>query len=100
MFGIERISYFYTPQRKIILKVLGKPSSLISHIGDRPGQVDVHISSTEKSARVLNIKPGKPFKEGLVQTIEWYKNNPKWWEQIEWMKNIKIRTKTGNVEPH
>ena len=85
---------------KIILKTLGKPLSMVSHIGDRPGQVDVHISSTDKAAQVLNIKPGRSFKDGIKETIDWYKRNQKWWEPIEWMKNIKIRSKTGKVELH
>lgn len=85
---------------KIILKTLGKPLSLIEYIGDRPGQVDVHISSTNKMEKILNIKPGRSFQEGIKSTVTWYKNNKKWWEKIEWMRNIKIRTKTGKIELH
>ncbi len=85
---------------EIILKILNKPKSLINFIGDRPGQVDVHISSTGKMKKVLNIKPGRDFKTGIAQTIEWYANNQEWWQRVEWMKHIKIRTKAGKVELH
>lgn len=84
----------------MILEVLNKPKSLIVHIGDRLGQVQNHQSSTEKATKILGIQPGKPFEEGLRQTIEWYKNNEDWWRRIEWMKRIKIMTKSGEMELH
>ena len=84
----------------MILDILNKPKSLITHIGDRLGQVQNHCSSTEKATKILGITPGRPFEEGLKQTIEWYKNNEEWWRRIEWMKNIKIMTKSGKMELH
>ena len=85
---------------EIILKILKRPRSLINYIGDRPGQVDKHISSTKKMQDVLGIKPGRDFETGITQTIDWYKKNQAWWERLEWMKHIKIRTKSGKVELH
>ncbi len=85
---------------KIILKVLEKPQSLIIFIGDRLGQVQNHISSTEKARKLLRTNAGRPFIDGLRQTIDWYKNNKEWWQKIEWMKNIRIRTKSGKMELH
>ncbi len=85
---------------KIVIEATGRSKSLITHVGDRLGQVDHHISSTSKAADVLGIKPGRPFSQGLEQTIQWYANNAKWWEKIEWMKNIPIMTKSGKVEYH
>ncbi len=85
---------------KMILKITGRQESLITFIGDRPGQVQHHISSTEKAAEVLGIQPGRPFEEGLIKTIKWYKNNEEWWRKIEWMKHIRIMTKSGEIELH
>jgi dTDP-glucose 4,6-dehydratase len=83
-----------------ILEILNKPESLITYIGDRLGQVQHHISSTEKATKVLNIEPGRSIEEGLKQTIRWYADNESWWKRIEWMKNIKIMTKSGTTELH
>jgi dTDP-glucose 4,6-dehydratase len=58
-----------------VLGLLGKPRSLCTAIDDRPGQVQKHISSTEKAAKVLGAKPGRPFEQGIAQTVEWYKKN-------------------------
>ncbi len=85
---------------EMILKILGKPSSLMTYIGDRLGQVNNHVSSTQKASEVLGIKPGRSFEEGLEQTIRWYKDNEAWWRRIEWMKNIRIITKSGKLELH
>src|ERR687891_1139728 len=36
----------------LVLDVLGKPASLKSHVPERPGQVDRHIGSTQKTERL------------------------------------------------
>lgn len=84
----------------LILEILEKSKSLIKFIGDRPGQVQNHISSTEKAEKELGVMPGRKFNVGLKQTINWYKNNEDWWRKIEWMKNIKILSKAGKWEMH
>jgi dTDP-glucose 4,6-dehydratase len=85
---------------KMILKDIGRDESLINFTGDRLGQVQHHISSTDKATDILKIKPGRSFEDGLRQTIQWYKNNEEWWHRIEWMKHIKIMTKSGKIELH
>ena len=85
---------------RTILKIMNKPESLITFIGDRLGQVDHHISSTKKMKKILKITSCRDFATGIGQTIDWYQRNQKWWEKIEWMKHIKIRTKEGHLEMH
>jgi dTDP-glucose 4,6-dehydratase len=85
---------------KMVLDILKKPDDLISHIGNRPGQVDRHISSTEKASEVLGIKPGRPFEQGLEETIAWYRTHRAWWEKLLWMRHVPIITESGKVEYH
>ena len=85
---------------KIILQELGKTEDLLTYIGDRPGQVDIHHSSTEKAEKLLDIKPGRTFQQGIRETIKWYSENEDWWQEIEWMKQIRILTKRGKMEKH
>ena len=85
---------------KMIIEATNRSEDLLEYIGDRLGQVQHHISSTEKSERVLEITPGRPFEKGLEQTIEWYEKNQDWWKPLEWMKTIKVMTKTGAWEKH
>lgn len=93
-------SYSVLEIAHMILDMLNKAKSLIKHTGDRLGQVQNHISSTEKAAKELGIQPGRSFEDGLKQTIEWYENNESWWRRIEWMKCIKVMTKSGKMESH
>jgi len=83
-----------------ILRMLNKPVSLMVHIGDRLGQVQNHISSTEKAREVLQIRPGRSFEEGLMETVNWYESNELWWRRIQWMRCVKVRTKSGDEEWH
>lgn len=85
---------------EMILSILAKPNDLISFTGDRLGQVQHHVSSTEKAKNVLGIKPGRSFRVGLEQTIKWYQEHQDWWLKLEWMKNIKIMTQSGKFEMH
>ncbi len=85
---------------KMVLDILKKPDDLISHIGNRPGQVDRHISSTAKASDVLGITPGRPFEQGLEETINWYKTHRAWWEKLLWMRHVPIITESGKVEYH
>jgi dTDP-glucose 4,6-dehydratase len=85
---------------KMVLDILKKPDDLISHIGNRPGQVDRHISSTAKASEVLGIKPGRPFEQGLEETIAWYQSHRGWWEKLLWMRHVPIITESGKVEYH
>jgi dTDP-glucose 4,6-dehydratase len=64
----------------LVLEQLGKPASLKAHVPERPGQVDRHIGSTEKTERVLGWTARTSFEAGLERTISWYEQNRLWWE--------------------
>jgi dTDP-glucose 4,6-dehydratase len=67
---------------KLILKSLGKPESLISHIQDRPGHDRRYALDTHK-LRGLGWEPISDFKFALNETVQWYVQNRGWWEQIK-----------------
>jgi dTDP-glucose 4,6-dehydratase len=55
----------------------------IEYVQDRKGHDYRYSVSFEKSSTELNWKPIKDFKAGLFETIEWYKNNSNWWENLK-----------------
>ena len=57
---------------KAVLKILGKPESLITFVDDRPGH-DWRYAIDSFAIRKLGWKPGVTFEEGLKQTVEWYR---------------------------
>lgn len=83
---------------KKILSLMDKPQSLIEFIGDRPGQVQHHLSSTDLAQSLLGWQPRIGFTEGLTRTIEWYRKNTQWWQRLLWMKHVPIKSPTGKVE--
>lgn len=85
---------------EMVVEKMQKPKSSITHIGDRPGQVVRHTSSTEKAMRLLGWKPKTTFENGLDRTITWYLDNRGWWQKYLWMREIPIVTKEGKRELH
>jgi dTDP-glucose 4,6-dehydratase len=85
---------------EMILDILDEPKSLITQIGDRPGQVKRHISSTGKASRLLGWKAQTDFGKGLSNTIKWYQQNPDWWRKLLWMRHVPIKTRDGKIEYH
>jgi dTDP-glucose 4,6-dehydratase len=65
-----------------ILDVLGKPSSLIKPVADRPGHDRRYCLDTTKLRR-LEWAPREAFDEGLRRTIDWYRRNEWWWRPIK-----------------
>jgi dTDP-glucose 4,6-dehydratase len=67
---------------KMILDQLGKPHSLISLVPDRLGHDRRYAMDSLFAQRELNWKPRCNFKEGLDETIQWYVDNPSWWQPL------------------
>ncbi|RMF34127.1 MAG: NAD-dependent epimerase/dehydratase family protein, partial [Chlorobiota bacterium] len=63
---------------RAILRLLGRPESLIEHVTDRPGHDRRYAIDCSKAERELGWRPRIPFEEGLAQTIAWYQQNRPW----------------------
>jgi dTDP-glucose 4,6-dehydratase len=83
-----------------VVKMMGKDESIITFVGDRPGQVFRHTGDVSKINTILEWKPQVGWEEGLAKTITWYKENRKWWEKQLWMRAVPIITKSGKKELH
>ncbi|BDH79824.1 dTDP-glucose 4,6-dehydratase [Methanothermobacter tenebrarum] len=68
---------------KLILEILGKDESLIRFVEDRPGHDRRYAMDSKKIKRELGWKPTYKFREGLEETIKWYTQNRRWWENIK-----------------
>lgn len=67
---------------KTILRELGKPESLISHVTDRLGHDRRYAIDPTKIVSELGWNPQTDFDQGIHKTIQWYLENRKWWEDI------------------
>ena len=68
---------------KCLLDILGRPHSLITFVGDRPGHDRRYALSTLKIRRELGWKPKVSINEGLRRTVQWYIENEAWWRRIK-----------------
>ncbi len=65
-----------------ILELLGKPSSLIEFVDDRPGHDLRYSLDSSKIRSQLGWKPKHTFRSALAKTVEWYKKNEVWWKPL------------------
>ena len=64
---------------KNILKLLGKPESLITYVADRKGHDMRYAIDPSKIHDELGWKPETCFDDGLAKTLNWYLENRSWW---------------------
>lgn len=63
---------------KLLLKILGKPESLLTSVTDRLGHDRRYAVDFSKTTRELGWRPEIPFDEGLSATVDWYRSNSEW----------------------
>ena len=85
---------------KDIVKFMHCDESLITYVGERPGQVFRHTGDINKMKKMFGWKPTVSWEDGLERTIQWYKDNKEWWNKQLWMRSIPIITKSGKKELH
>ncbi|MBU0635113.1 MAG: dTDP-glucose 4,6-dehydratase [Candidatus Omnitrophica bacterium] len=66
----------------LLLKILGKDKSWIKPVKDRPGH-DLRYSLDIRKIRQLGFKPKNSFFKSLQETVDWYRNNQKWWKELK-----------------
>ena len=67
---------------KLILKMLGKPESLITFVTDRKGHDMRYAIDPTFIHNELGWLPETKFADGIQKTIRWYLENREWWENI------------------
>ncbi len=67
---------------KLICKELGKPESLIVHVGDERDMICVMLLILLRFTTNSDGLPETKFEDGIKKTIQWYLDNKEWWETI------------------
>jgi dTDP-glucose 4,6-dehydratase len=77
--GVETTNLEMT---KLILKLVGKPESLIQPITDRPGH-DRRYALDCRKVQALGWKNQYNFEQAIEATVKWYLDNEAWWRKIK-----------------
>ena len=64
-----------------ILRLLGKPESLIEAVTDRPGH-DRRYALDASKTRALGWAPRHTFEQALETTVGWYRTHEAWWRPL------------------
>ena len=65
-----------------ILRLTGKPETLIRPVKDRPGH-DRRYSLDSKKVRQLGWTPKHPFGKALEATVAWFREHEAWWRPVK-----------------
>jgi len=65
-----------------VLQIIGKPSSLIEFVADRPGH-DYRYALDISRITEFGWEPRVSLAEGLERTVRWYQEHPEWWRPLK-----------------
>lgn len=67
---------------ELILTLMGQAKDAYDHVNDRPGHDLRYAIDATKLKEELGWTPQfTNFKDGLADTIEWYRKHPEWWQE-------------------
>lgn len=64
---------------KKLISLLDAPMSALSFVPDRKGHDQRYSVDWSKINKLLGYSPTMDFEASLKQTINWYRDNPRWW---------------------
>ncbi|WP_165234346.1 dTDP-glucose 4,6-dehydratase [Aquisphaera insulae] len=67
---------------KAVLKLTGRPETLIRHVTDRPGHDRRYAVNCAKSEAELGWTQTVTFEQGLAETVAWYRANSTWIDRV------------------
>jgi len=69
---------------EMILELMGKPKDWFDYVTDRPGHDLRYANNSDKIRGELGWKPKYiDLRDGLADTIEWYKAHEDWWKPLK-----------------
>ena len=67
----------------LILEAMGADESSIEYVEDRKGHDLRYSVDWTKINRELGYEPQVKFEDGLMETIQWYRDNETWWKPLK-----------------
>jgi len=73
------------PNRQVtdtIISLVGCSPDLVRYVQDRPGH-DRRYALDSSKLRATGWTPRRTFEEGLASTVQWYRDQRAWWENVK-----------------
>ncbi len=67
----------------LVLQLTEKPQSLKTIVPDRPGHDRRYLLDATKIREELGWEPSHGWRDGLAETVAWYRENRDWWEPLK-----------------
>jgi len=67
---------------RLILRLMDKDEHFVEKVPDRPGH-DFRYALNFEKIKMLGWRPNYSFEDALKYTIDWYKQNRKWWKPLK-----------------
>jgi len=83
---------------EMMLDQLNKNKSYLEYVKDRPGH-DRRYSVNSDKLKDLGWRPRYDFQEAMMKTVQWYKDNPNWWQSLksgQYLEHYRKQYKTLN----
>jgi dTDP-glucose 4,6-dehydratase len=66
-----------------ILEIMGNGKDSIEHVEDRKGHDFRYSVDIKKISGELGYRPKVSWKQGLIETVNWYQENQNWWRPLK-----------------
>jgi len=66
-----------------VLRLLGKPESLLKFVKDRPGHDRRYAMDPSHIESELGWRPRVTFEQGLAATVRWFQEHTDWWRRVK-----------------
>ena len=67
---------------ELILEFTAADRGLIRYVPDRPGHDRRYAMDHSKLTEELGWRPSRSFRDGLMQTVQWYQGHDDWSQQV------------------
>jgi dTDP-glucose 4,6-dehydratase len=83
-----------------IVRFMDADPALIQFVGERAGQVFRHTGNSDKIKCTLDWQCRMSWKEGIEETIAWFRENRPTWQRQLWLRKVQVITASGAKEFH
>jgi dTDP-glucose 4,6-dehydratase len=77
-----------------LLDCFGAGWDMVVYVEDRKGH-DRRYSLDDSVLRGMGYSPRIPFREGLAATVQWYRDNRRWWEPLKHLQPDPVRAEVA-----